>query len=404
MSVVEPGSASSGLVDRVKNILLKPTPTWQVIEPEPATVGSLYKGYVIPLALIPAICGLIGQTVFGASAFGITVKTPIVMALVSAVIGFGLSLVMVYVLGLIINALAPTFEGQKSQIQALKTATYSMTAGYVAGVLAIFPPLGILGALLGLLISLYGLYLLYTGLPVLMKAPKEKALPYTAIVVLIAIVCGFIIAGITGTINSVAMKSRMDAASMAGGEVSIGGQSVDLGKLQEASKQMEAAAKQMEAAANNVDGQGEAADPELLKGFLPASVAGFARSSVSSSSTGVGGLNGAAAEGSYAKGSATFKLTVTDLGAAGALAGMASAFNVSSSTEENGRYEKVGKVNGRMTTEEFDKTSGHGAYGVLVADRFMVQADGQGASIEDLKAAVGSVNFGALEALAKQAG
>ena len=90
------------------------------------------------------------------------------------------------------------------------------------------------------------------------------------------------------------------------------------------------------------------------------------------------------------------------MGAAGALAGMANAFNVSSSSESEGRYEKVGKVNGRMTMEEFDRTSGHGEYGVLVGERFMVQAEGEsGATINDLKAAVASVNFGRLEGLAR---
>lgn len=397
MSVVEPGSAQSGLIERVKSILLRPSPTWDVIETEPATMGSLYKGYIIPLAAVPAICGLIGAVVFGYGMFGVSFKPPIAMAVGSAVVSYVLSLIMVFVLALIIDALAPTFGGRKNQIQALKIAAYSMTASWLAGVFSLFPPLAILGIL-----GLYGLYLLYTGLPRLMKSPAEKALPYTAVIILAAIVFSIILATITGSITGRAMRSHM--ATAPAGQVKIGDQSVDLAKLEEASRKMEAAAKQMESAARTGEGGAPATDPELLKGFLPVSVAGFTRSSISSSSTGVGGMNGAAAEGDYAKGDASFRLTVTDLGAAGALAGMASAFNASSSTEENGRYEKVGKVDGRMTTEEFDKTTGHGAYGVLVADRFMVQADGQGASIGDLKAAVGSVNVGALEALAKKPG
>lgn len=401
MSVVEPGSAQSKLIERVKSILLRPSPTWEVIETEPATVGSLYKGYVIPLAAVPAICGLIGAVVFGYGGFGVTFKPSIINALGSALLSFVLSLGSVFVLGMIIDALAPTFGGQKNQIQSFKVAAYSLTAGWVAGVLNLFPTLWM--AMLVAVLSLYGLYLVYTGLPRLMKAPSEKALPYTAVIVLAGVVVFFIISSVTSCVGRMGGPAPL-ASAPAAGQIKIGDQSVDIAKLEEASKKMEAAAKQMEAAANSPDGGAPATDPELLKGFLPASVAGFTRSSLSSSSSGVAGMNGAAAEGSYAKGDASFKLTVTDLGAAGALAGMASAFNVSSSTEENGRYEKVGKVDGRMTTEEFDKTSGHGAYGVLVADRFMVQADGQGASMGDLKAAVGAVNVGALEALAKKPG
>src|SRR5690606_36471756 len=141
------GSAQSGLIDRVKNILLQPSPTWEAINTEPATVGGLYKGYMVPLAAVPAICSLIGAVVFGYGAFGVTFKPPIAMALSSAVVGFVLSLVMVYVLALVIDALAPTFGGQKNQIQALKVAAYSMTASWVVWIVGIFPPLMILSIL-----------------------------------------------------------------------------------------------------------------------------------------------------------------------------------------------------------------------------------------------------------------
>jgi hypothetical protein len=80
---------------------------------------------------------------------------------------------------------------------------------------------------------------------------------------------------------------------------------------------------------------------------------------------------------------------------------MAGAFNVQSSKETASGYEKVGKVDGRMTQESYDRTSRHGEYSVLVADRFMVQATGDGVSIDDLKAAVGAVGAGQLEGLAK---
>ena len=80
---------------------------------------------------------------------------------------------------------------------------------------------------------------------------------------------------------------------------------------------------------------------------------------------------------------------------------MAGAFNVQSSNESNGKYEKVGKVDGRLTQESYDKASKHGEYSVLVADRFMIQAEGDGVSVDDLKAAVNAVGVSRLESLAK---
>jgi hypothetical protein len=60
----------------------------------------------------------------------------------------------------------------------------------------------------------------------------------------------------------------------------------------------------------------------------------------------------------------------------------------------------VSTVDGRMTTEKWNKDSSTGTYSVIVGNRFMVSADG-GGTIDSLKSAVSQVNFGALEQLAK---
>jgi hypothetical protein len=402
MSVVEPGSAASGIVARVKSILLQPKATWEVIDGEPATIGGLYRGYIIPLAAIPAICGAIGTSLIGAGAFGIHVKTPLVAALVNGVVGYVISLAVVYVMALIIDFLAPNFGGTKNQIQAFKVATYSYTASWVAGVLLLLPAL----SLLTLLASLYGLYLLYTGLPRLMKTEEDKALPYTAVVIVAAIVLSIIVLAVMGAVTMATgglggMGALANRSSVSGTVSLPGGTSMDLGKLEAATKQMEAAAKQMESGAGPDGRTVVATDPELLKAYLPAGVAGFARGDVSSGSGGVGGMQGSNAEAEYTRGDARMKLTITDLGAAGAFGAMANAFNVRSSKETADGYEKVGKVDGRMTTESFNKTSKHGEYSVLAGDRFMIQAEGDNVTMDELKAAVGAVDPRRVETLAK---
>lgn len=388
MSVVEPGPGASNLVQRVKDILLQPAATWEKIDTEQATVGGLYTSYVIPLALIPAVCGLIGAVVFGFGGFGFHFRPPIQWALAAHLAGFVITLAGVYVLALIIDGLAPSFGGERNQMQAFKVAAYSGTASWVAGVFQILPALSILS-----IVGLYSLYLLYKGLPKLMKAPEEKALSYTVVIVIVALVFGLIAGAVIGPITRMGYNPMMHADR---GSVKLpGGTSVDLGRLEAASKQVEAAAKRMEQG-----GAVEATDPTILKGYLPATVAGYGRTELTASTGGVGDLTGSSAVGTYSRGEGRFTLTVTDLGSAGALTAMAGAFNVQSSTESDGRYEKVGKVAGRMTMEEYDRNTGHGEYGVLVADRFMVQAEGERVNIEDLKAAVRSVGFSQLEQLA----
>lgn len=393
MSVIEPGAATAGLVVRVKAILLRPTETWEVIDREPATIGGLYRTYVVPLAAIPAVCGLIGALVFGISGFGVTIRPSPVWIAVQAVVQFGLTLAMGYVLALIIEALAPSFGGVKDRIQAFKVAAYASTASWVAGVFALLPALGLL-VLLG---ALYSLFLLFKGLPRLMKTPEDRATPYTVVVVIAAIVVGLVIAAVTGSVMTLSGALRSDAAlgSVSGTVKVPGGGDMDLAKLQAASKAMEAAAKKAES------GEAVATDPDALKAFLPANVGGFAREEVSASSSGAAGIQGSQAEGRYVNGDASLRLQVTDLGAAGALAGMASAFNVKSSKETATGYEKMGMVGGRMTQESYDRQAKRGEFSVLVGERFLVQANGDGASMEDLKAAVAAVDQRRLEGLAK---
>lgn len=187
-----------GLIDRAKNIIVQPKAEWAVIDSEPATVGGLYSGYVIPLSLVSVICATLGMVIFGISLpfFG-NIKMPLGTALGGAAVRFVAGLIGIYILALVIDALAPTFGGTKNSLQALKVATYSYTAAWVFSILAIIPALGIIGGLLGL----YSLYLLYTGLPVLMKSPPEKAFGYTALVVIVGIILAVCIALLVGALG-----------------------------------------------------------------------------------------------------------------------------------------------------------------------------------------------------------
>lgn len=172
------------VVDRAKGILINPKNEWAVIDTEPATVGSLYTGYIVPLSAIPPIAMFIGWSLIGVSVLGFRYRIETGTALTGVAVQYVLGLAGVFVLALIIDALAPQFGGQKNQIQALKVAAYSSTASWIAGIFLLIPSLGILAALGGL----YSLYLLFLGLPIVMKAPADKALGYTVVVVIVAIV------------------------------------------------------------------------------------------------------------------------------------------------------------------------------------------------------------------------
>ena len=66
------------LVQRVQDILLKPKDTWPVIATEPGDAASLYKDYLIYMALVPAVAGFIGMSLLGIGGFGFSMRVPIV--------------------------------------------------------------------------------------------------------------------------------------------------------------------------------------------------------------------------------------------------------------------------------------------------------------------------------------
>jgi len=174
------------LVERAKNIVLSPKSEWPVIAVEPADPGGIIAGYVVPLALIPALATVLGVGLLGAgpiASFGIGVAMGVV-SLITSILG-------VLIGAFVVDVLAPTFGSEKDFGKSLQLVAYSWTPAWLAGILQIVPALGILAAIAGL----YGVYLIYLGLPVIKKTPQDKLVVYL-IVVLVAILVLYMIIGV----------------------------------------------------------------------------------------------------------------------------------------------------------------------------------------------------------------
>lgn len=188
------------IVARVKGLLTKPAAEWDVIDREPVSPQPLVTGYVAPLAAIPAIAGMIGIVLIGYGGY----KVPFGPALMSAVLAIVMAICGVFLFAFIINALAPNFGAQKNFNQALKVAAFAPTATWVAGIFSIIPMLSFV-SLIG---AIYSLYLIFVGLPKLMKPPAEKATTYTVVSILVAILASLVIGGVM-----MAMTPRAEATS-----------------------------------------------------------------------------------------------------------------------------------------------------------------------------------------------
>lgn len=375
---------------RVKGILTTPRTEWPVAAAEPATVGGLYAGYIAIIAALPAIAGFIKGSLIGYGAFGVTVRTPIGAGIGSMLLGYVLSLVVAYVVALIVNALAPTFGGQKDPVQALKTVAYSWTAAWIGGIFTLVPWLGWLIALAG---AVYAIYLLYLGLPSTMKCPPERAGGYTAVTVLIAIVLswivGLIVAGVIGT-------AAYTGAAMSGAHVSTGN---------DVTFDKDSALGQLAAMGKHAGEPGsvEALPPDQIKALLPEAVSDFKRTGTSASRNNTMGMQISQATAHYGDDDQSISLELTDTGSARGFMAMAAAMAPEEEKQTEHGYEKTYSADGRMIHEQWDDEAKSGEYSLVIGKRFTVKASGHVDSIDTLKDAVGEVDLDKLESL-KEAG
>lgn len=378
-----------GIVERIKAILLKPKETWPVIDRETESSGDLFTRYAVPLAAIGPAASFLGGQLLGYGTFWFSYRPSFFGALTGALGSYVLSLVGLLVMAFIVNMLAPKFGGEASPRSAFKLVTYSATAGWLVGIFSLIPSLGFLG-----LLGLYGLYLFYTGAKPLMKVPDDKIMSFTITTVVGGIILAVIAGSVAGAVGSIFGGGRLAlfGGSPSHDDLTINvpgaGMTVDTRKLEQASKDMEQAFK---------SGNGKAVAPAALQALLPTTIGAYKRTAVESMQAGPAGSR---AEGTYEAGDKSFKLSVADMSAVGAIAGIGAALGVEQNREDADGYEHTTTTDGVLVSEKWHK-SGDGSFGTMVGKRFFVQAEGEANNIDELKGAVASVDPGRLVALAQ---
>ena len=387
----------AALLQRVLDMLMRPRDTWLQIDAEDGNPARIYLSYLVFLAAIPAVAGFIGYSLVGVGAFGISVRVPVVQGLVSMVVGYVLSLAMVYVLALIANMLAPRFQAQQDMGSAFKLVAYASTAGMLGGVFSILPSL----AMLGLLAALYSVYLIYSGIPVLMKAPQEKAVGYTAALVVCGILAGIVVGLATSLVTPGArglgagMAGMGDTGSVAmkvpGTDIKI-----DTGRLEEASRKMEeaqakgdtqAAAKaatEMMGAALGGKG-GEPFAPKLLRDTLPERVGDLPRTAIEARSESAMGMQFTHVSAQYTHEDKELEIQIQDLGAVPALRmAMAGWATTTAESENADEVERIYRQGDTTIKESYRKDGSSADVALMLPNGVMVQAYGR-LPVEDLK-------------------
>ena len=175
-------------IQHIIGLFTDPTREWEKIREQQKTGEKSSAGHVFILALIPAISGYIGTTQVG---WRIGVGDPIRItgesALSIAVIYYLALLVGVFSIGWVIHLLGKAYEVVKPIPLCIALAAYTATPLFLIGIMQVYPVLW-LNMLLGLPALAYTVYLLYSGLPIMMEIPTERGFLYSSAVLAVGLV------------------------------------------------------------------------------------------------------------------------------------------------------------------------------------------------------------------------
>jgi len=443
----------SRLIERIKNLILTPKLEWQVIAPEPTTVTRLYTGYIMPLAAFAAVMSFLHVSLVGVSVpLAGVVHEPVAAGVKSAIYSFAFGLLGSFLIALFIDALAPTFGGSRDRRQALKVTAYSFTPAWLSSVLALSP---VLPTLLQWVALFYGIYVLYLGLPVLMRSPPERALGYTATVVAGTLLLGFVLIGLsigvghfgagTGAMSS---SPAAQAAAQDRGAATVGniignalgtddkgkaGLGTALSNLVKAGQSGDAPSPSA-ANANTPDASANApaataqnpasalggfvtalggtlggshrvtpVDFKSLTAMLPPSLPSMKRTDAQGKKQGAVGVTTTSANADYqGNDGADVHIEISDISGVSGLIDAAGSLVQNTTSESASGFERDQVIGGRSVHEKYDAKAKKGELSVILAKRFEVDVTGEGVDMNTLEQSLGQVDLARLESMKDQ--
>ncbi len=178
------------LINRIKSIFFQPTTVWDEIESEAMTEKEVFLKFLVFIAAVPAIAGLLGSLFVGEN---------FLTALLWAVLFFGFSIAAIWASAKALTFFAPSFKAKQDYLAALKLTTYTFTPILLACVFFLIPPIYGLSIL-----GIYGFYLFWIGLPKMLPCVKEELFDFRfigMIVIAIALLVIFILPAVISGIS-----------------------------------------------------------------------------------------------------------------------------------------------------------------------------------------------------------
>ncbi len=172
----------------VWGLFANPQKEWESIRDERCSIGKCYCSHVLLLAAIPAVAGYIGTTQVGWQiGHREVVKLTADSALYISILFYLTMLVAIFTMGKLIHWMGQTYDAKQTLPQCIALAAYAATPMFLAGAIIVYPILW-LDLLVGLPALAYSVYLLYTGVPVMMGISKERGFLFSSAILAVGLV------------------------------------------------------------------------------------------------------------------------------------------------------------------------------------------------------------------------
>ncbi|MBR9729286.1 Yip1 family protein [Shewanella intestini] len=170
------------ILNHLMGLYTHPKQEWHTIERNHEALKSSLS-HVLLISLIPAVCSYAATAHIG---WNPGVGEPLFLTQQSAMfmsVGMYFGLIGgVMALAYLAYWMGKTFDANPSFTQALELASYTATPLFMVGLSALYPQLWFI-MMVGLAGLAYSVYLLYTGVPIIMNIPEEKGFIYASSVV-----------------------------------------------------------------------------------------------------------------------------------------------------------------------------------------------------------------------------
>lgn len=169
-------------------ILFSPRDAWETIRDKDDSILMTYLKFVIPVALLPVFAWYYGSVEVGWELGGRVIRLTSESALQIMVLFYLAMLIGTGMLGFMVHWMSETYQANTSTYsKGVRIAAYTLAPLFICGATGFYPILW-LDILLGCAAAGYAVYLLYIGVPIVMRIPQERGFLFASAMVAVGLV------------------------------------------------------------------------------------------------------------------------------------------------------------------------------------------------------------------------